>query len=219
MKRFLNYPHSKKDMAKVKKHKKPTHIRTKKKSIWNPALVLTLLITLVMITSIIGFVYEPESSFITDMNLSFEVGEDRKVIIEDMDNSPRFRFLPSQVSDLEIDAESEAIIKSTPMMYVTFDPRLGDKEDLELARFELSTEFLKYFNKYISSGITTEDPMYSLPLITCENATQSVPVIFFSKGNETSVSSESNCVTFNAKSGTEFLRIKDRLLYLMLDII
>ena len=65
----------------------------------------------------------------------------------------------------------------------------------------------------------TEVNEFTLPVITCDDATSSVPVLYFVESNETKIYSENGCIIAEAKFETDLLRIKDRLLYERLGII
>ncbi len=61
-------------------------------------------------------------------------------------------------------------------------------------------------------GFTTKNE-FNKPVITCKNATLYVPVIYFKKSNETSITLEGNCIIAEAFRGEDFTKIKDRLVY------
>lgn len=68
------------------------------------------------------------------------------------------------------------------------------------------------------AGFTTNNT-FDMPIITCEDATPVVPIIYFKQSNQTKVSLEENCIIVEARNNIDILRIKDRLLYSMLGII
>ena len=81
------------------------------------------------------------------------------------------------------------------------------------------TNELQKTNKYIQSGKTKNTTTYNLPIITCDNATEFVPVIYFKDSNITKFTLENNCIIGESNSREGFLALKDRLLYALFDVI
>ena len=61
-------------------------------------------------------------------------------------------------------------------------------------------------------GFTTENE-YNIPVITCADATPTVPVLYFQRTNETKVYREGSCIILEAATDFDLLRLKDRILY------
>ena len=59
----------------------------------------------------------------------------------------------------------------------------------------------------------TEENKFDFPIITCDDATESIPVIYFRGANQTAIYEEANCIIAEAKREADFLRIKDRLIF------
>jgi len=91
-----------------------------------------------------------------------------------------------------------------------------NKEYIALAEHQMGLTLGSY-NIYLSKGFTANNS-FNLPVISCSNATQYTPVIYFRHGNSTSISVQDNCVIAEASSNTEFIRVKDRLLYGILGV-
>jgi hypothetical protein len=51
-----------------------------------------------------------------------------------------------------------------------------------------------------------------LSVLSCANATLQTPVLLFNVSDNTSIIDINNCIYLNAR-GTEFLRLRDRVLY------
>ena len=104
---------------------------------------------------------------------------------------------------------------------MTFSPK--EESDvlsgIDLARFELAGDLGKYFNMAVQQAAALNTTLYSLPVITCANATATQPVMQFSSGNETKISLQGSCVIVEALSGEEFTMMKDRILYGMFGVI
>jgi hypothetical protein len=77
---------------------------------------------------------------------------------------------------------------------------------------------LNNFNIFVRQGFTAEND-YNFPVITCEDPTNFVPVIYFRSFNETKVYMEDNCIIAEALRQEDVERIKDRMVYGILGII
>lgn len=179
--------------------------------------VFTLFIVMIMTTSILGFIWGRDSeermeykdkTFTKQQNLwTTEINGQKK----------SFYYFPSQVEDIEVDADAISTIQNTPMLYVTYDPNQTTVNYIAQAIFDLDEEFSNY-NIYSVKALTKENE-FDLPIINCENATAYLPVIYFEQTNKTEISFSNNCITVEAKTGIDFLRTKDRLLYAFFGII
>jgi hypothetical protein len=71
---------------------------------------------------------------------------------------------------------------------------------------------------FVVKGFTSENE-FAKPIITCDNATFYVPVIYFKKSNQTVISLENNCIIAEAYRGEDLVKVKDRLLYSIFGVI
>jgi hypothetical protein len=131
-----------------------------------------------------------------------------------------FTYLPSQVLDIKTEEGIKGKIIGKASIYTTFNPNDENLASIELARYELKEDLLKFFNIYTQEGITNQSNIYSLPIITCENVTEYQPVIYFKVNNEIEINanqtsakiySNGNCIILEGTS-TEFIALKDRLM-------
>ena len=76
---------------------------------------------------------------------------------------------------------------------------------------------LSQYNIYLRKGFTTNNS-FSLPVITCRDSTLMVPVIYFRNGNTTNIHLEDDCIIAEAGSDADFIKVKDRLIYGMLEV-
>ena len=127
-------------------------------------------------------------------------------------------YLPTDIEDIPIDEEIKSRIKNIPMFYLSFNPDSKDIDNIDKLRFELTNELQKT-NIYVISGKTTNSTNYEIPIITCENATTYVPVIFIKEGNTTQFYLEKNCIIAESSSREGFIAIKDIIIYTVFDII
>ena len=128
-----------------------------------------------------------------------------------------FYFFPSQVEDLNISKEALDKIKTSVQIDVTSDVDSKYKEAIALAQFELA-QSLPLNEQFVRSGFTTANE-FDRPIINCEAATETVPVLLFKESNQTIVYKEDKCIIVEAKSEQDFLAVKDRILYSVFGII
>ena len=80
---------------------------------------------------------------------------------------------------------------------LSFNPDHEAVAFFDAARLMLA-QAAQTMNIIYAEGISKESAQYPLQVITCELATESMPVILFETGNVTSVNFENNCLIINA---------------------
>ena len=132
-------------------------------------------------------------------------------------NSIYFNYNPLQIESIEIEDSIIEKLKNSVQIDTTSGVNSSYKESIALAQFEL-VNYLSSNNQFLRTGFTTENE-FNLPVITCLDSSESVPVLMFEKSNETKIYSEGNCIILNARSENDFLALKDRILYGVFGII
>lgn len=127
-----------------------------------------------------------------------------------------FSFLPTDVQDISVRDDFSKILSGKYEIDTTSEVNSTDKEYIALAEHQMGLTFGTY-NIYLRNGFTTNNS-FNFPVINCSNATQYIPVIYFRHSNLTSISVQNNCVIAEASSNTDFIRVKDRLLYGILGV-
>ena len=127
-----------------------------------------------------------------------------------------FSFLPADVQDISVKDDFSKILSGKYEIELTSEVNSTNKEYIALAEHQMGLTLGSY-NIFISKGFTANNS-FGLPIISCSNATQYTPVIYFRNGNSTSISVQNNCVVAEASSNTDFIRVKDRLLYGVLGV-
>jgi len=120
-------------------------------------------------------------------------------------------FYPPNELNIDIDEETEYLIRNFPFFYLSFDPDNIDTSYSEFIRFDVK----KYMpsQKFFIDALTKESPQYDLPVITCRNASTQNPVIILKNANITKVYSADNCVNIEF-ANFDTLKIRDMILYL-----
>ena len=178
-------------------------------------IIISIIIAVVMVSSIIGFLYgtnvsENEMKYdINNKTYSF-VRQNNMYILNLNKQKIGFYYLPFEI-DLNISDEISNKIKNSGVIYITFNPEMNNPEYIDVARFDLATNFAMK-NIYTINGITNENVNYNLPIINCENATNFIPVIIMQESNTTNVNMTNNCITMQGKN-FDFIKFRDLIIY------
>jgi hypothetical protein len=170
-----------------------------------------------MSLSVLGYMIGKEGDVTTKYN-NFKFSKSNNQWATKVDGKQfLFHYHPTQVDSINISKHIVEKINNSYQLYQTSDENSTYKEAIALAQFEILNS-LSQRNKYIVNGFT-KPSKFSLPVINCFNATITVPVIIFEKSNITEISEENNCIFLRARSESDMISIKDRLLYGILGII
>ena len=127
-----------------------------------------------------------------------------------------FTYLPDEAASINV--ESSAVEKLKGVVQIDTTSEFNDTlaEPIALAQFQMGTTLFD-FNIFARNGFTAEYDHFLI--ITCKDATQFVPVIYFKESNTTNVHMENNCIIAEAANAADMLRLKDRLVYGILGVI
>jgi len=128
-----------------------------------------------------------------------------------------FTYFPDEVGLIIIDGNIIDRLKDKVEIDVTSDFNDTFAEEISLAGYNMGLT-LQNFNVFVRSGFSAKNE-YNFPAITCEDSSDTVPVIFFRSANETKVYLENDCIIAESSNRADFERIKDRLVYGILGII
>ncbi len=128
-----------------------------------------------------------------------------------------FTSFPGDLEDIELPASVAASLSNTKMVYLTSDPDSRFFRDIGLVEYYFQDELNDLFGIYGVISIT-KNSTYQLPVISCSDATASVPVLYLMQSNETKISFEDNCIMVEAPSQSVFVRLKDRIIFSLLGV-
>jgi len=178
-----------------------------------PAVFLAVFIAAIMVTSVIGYIIADNTTqqkkykgikFETDSVSWFAVIDGTRY---------SFSFLPQDVEYIETPKMDYTGIVQ---LYVTSSPNSTSSGQIAESIFELS-QTLSQKGIYALQGFIVENE-YSLPVFTCSNATQFVPVIYYADGNSTGIRKEGNCIIIESDNSYSFLPYTDALIYRFLGL-
>jgi hypothetical protein len=181
--------------------------------------IIVIFIAFIMVTSIIGFIFVSSPSggklkfnkftFVKKGNL-WSTSVNKKEAL--------FNYYPAEVVDINLDPLIKEKVMNTLEVDSTYSFNNTFVGSVELALFQLETDLNFHFGKFLRKGLIINNS-FNLPIITCNDSTEIIPVLYFKESNETKIYLEENCIIAEAKNGIDFLRIKDRLMYGLLGII
>ena len=128
-----------------------------------------------------------------------------------------FSFLPEETRNIHSDPDSIKGLQNKIEIDVTYDLNSTFAQSIALAQHQMSLS-LGTYDIFVRKGFTTNNS-FKVPIITCNISTQNVPVVYFRYGNSTTIYSEDACVIAEAPSNSEFIRVKDRILYDILGVL
>ena len=129
------------------------------------------------------------------------------------------RYDPKSVENITIDKNVRTQLLSKPTAYLTVNPDM--KGTSVIAAVEIAniiSRKLGIFN-IETIGALTEYVNNATPIITCNNITQKVNVIWLRTGLETKVFLEKECIIIQGTTEEEIARAADRLIYEVLTIV
>lgn len=185
---------------------------------------LIIFIVFIMIGTSFSFVFfgfQPQGEVVKYNGIKFidrnNPNQGRLWIAQINGRDAAFSFLPKEVESIPTFDDFSTRLQNKFEIDVTYDLNSTFKEPIALAQHQMGLTLEKY-NIYLRKGFTTNNT-FNLPVITCNNATINVPIIYFRKGNSTGIHVENNCVIAEASTNIDFIKAKDKLLYGILGVI
>lgn len=194
---------------------KKIHIPKKKKINWG--LWVTLGLVFLMITSTIGFLTGQGGGTRLTYNEYRFVQTPQGYTITIDGQKLVFQYFPETVETINISSSIIDILGSR-VLSVTYDPHEEERETLALMQYNLFKILGEVKGIYLVRGLVNSTG-YSLPEITCANATVNSPVLYLRSGNTSEVYAENHCIILTGTSSVDLAQIHDRLLYGLLGII
>ena len=178
---------------------------------------LILFIVFIMIGTSVSFVFfgfSPATERVKYNGFSF-VNNGNIWIAEINGREAAFSFLPGEVENILAEDFSKRL-QGKFEIDATYDSNSTYKESIALAHHQMGLTLAAY-SIFVRKGFTTNNT-FNLPIITCDNATINVPVVYFRHGNATNININNNCIIAEASANADFIKVKDRLLYGILGV-
>ncbi len=180
--------------------------------------LVSIFIIVIMVSSVIGFIFSRSSGNSETVEygeFSFQ-REEFQWNAEIKGEKYYFDYFPEQIEHLNVSDGLDMV--DARQVDMTSDVEALFPEAVASAQYSLAKAMKKRSNTYTRIGFT-ENNTYDLPIIRCSSATENVPVIYFTDANKTQIKITDNCIIAEAEKAEDFVKIKDRLLYDILDII
>ena len=179
---------------------------------------LIVFIVVIMIGTTFSFVFygfAPASQTIKYNGISFE--NSNKIWIAKIKGiNAAFSYLPDDVKNIPVSADVAALLQQKYEIDATYEVNSTFKQSIALAQHQMELT-LNAYNIYLRRGFTANNS-FNLPIITCQNSTQTVPVVYFTYSNATGIHLDGACVVAEASRNEDFIRVKDRLVYDILGV-
>ncbi len=194
----------------------------KKKSRFKKKDVLwAVFIVIIMTFSILGYMWNGSENEFAYGKYNFQQTEARKWLVNINKTGMEFDYHPAEVENIGLSKDVLDKILNSKMIYLTFDSNQTSLEVADYISLEFTTKFYEYFKIFLVPGVTKPSRSYTLPEVSCANATQNVPVLYFKQNsdlNETQISLMQDCIIVEGKPNY-FIKAKDRLFYGLLGVI
>ena len=185
---------------------------------------LIVFVVLIMIGTTFSFVFfgfEPQNDVVRYNGMKFiangNPSQGRLWIVKINGKEAAFSFLPGEVENIISVEGLSSKLQGKFEIDVTSDFNSTFAQPIALAQHQMSLT-LGAYDIYLRKGFTTNNT-FNFPVITCNDSTSAVPVIYYKHGNSTIIHSENNCIIAEASSNSDFIRVKDRIIYSMLGVI
>lgn|SRR3989338_1205048 len=193
--------------------------KERKNKLFNTKNIVGVFVILLMVTSVLG-VFQGGSVVTKYNGFKIKQKDVNQYTLKINDKEYQFSFHPQNLEYITIDPLLIQRIKNSKQQHLTFNHNDTFISEIELTRFELQTKFPEEFEIYLDSGVTNNTAPYTtLPVITCDNATETINVFYFTQGNETKIYEEGFCTIIQVQSIYAVRETKERLLYGLLGVI
>lgn len=191
-------------------------MRKKQDKGFRKALIMPLFIIAIMIMSVFGYMFGSSSTKLTYNDFKFYTLEEGGIMLKLDDNRIRFNYYPTELEWLNA-PKGIGNLFNVPMIYVTSDYNSLYNETISQIKFNLAQNVGEFKGVYVQNSFTAQTE-FDLPVVTCSNASASVPVIHFERSNETKISYANYCVTIKLKNREEAIAASERILYSALGV-
>ncbi|MBT3720955.1 hypothetical protein HN789_06695 [archaeon] len=121
-------------------------------------------------------------------------------------------FYPPQNLLLNIEENMQDSLINSPYFYLSIDPESENMDLLDYLRWDIRQNLP--ISKFFIEGMTSEYEGYTLPIVNCQNATTTIPVVILKNTNVTNITSSNNCLEMNF-APHQAMQARDMLIYLM----
>jgi len=127
-----------------------------------------------------------------------------------------FSVLPQDVESINITGNIKDEILNAQAVIVTSDHNSTYNQEIAVASYNMNI-ILSDKGKFVANAFMS--PNDQLPVITCLNASQGLPVMEIVESNQTTATLENNCISIMFDTNFNLERVTSKILYLLLGVI
>jgi hypothetical protein len=200
--------------------KKIKEIKKEKDSKRVQKVIIGGVIAFIMVFSILGFFSNQnntQTKKLTYNGHKFTLTQNG-LFLEEGKMTFHFNYYPTSLENVTYDRNIDTLLKNAKIIYITSDNKDIFVQQIGAIKYSFASQMSK-MNRFVQNAFTTEVDGIKLPEITCANATQTTPVIYFSSTNETTMNLNNNCIILKSIDFSGFQSQIDRIQYGFLGII
>jgi len=144
--------------------------------------------------------------------IKFFMGNDETPYLLDV------RHDPLSLEDIPIDRSIKKKMADDQQVFITWDPGKGLTVTTTMAGLELIKVIPNNQLFAIPTNTSFTEPYNDRPVMRCEDATSYTTVIYLKLGEETSVTTDGNCIILQGQTEEDIVRAADRLVLYILGI-
>lgn len=177
-------------------------------------IIFAIIVSLSMIGSIFGIILDNyQTNKIKYGKYSFTVTNAGTYNVKINGKMTEFMYFPTDLERIPFDAGIKDKLLNSQAFVLLFDPVESNDslEFIDLMRYELPNQI----SKQVVFGITRQSDKYIMPVLSCDNATATVPFVIITDSSNTSIVFDplnNNCIIMNARL-KDVLAAQDRLVY------
>ena len=176
------------------------------------ALVAVFLVA-VMVLSTLGFVLDFASSSQKETYGDWKFTLKDNVWVTSINGvDASFSYLPSDVESLSLSSSKTMMLKNAKQLGLSYDSGSSLASSFAEVQYDLARRLDELSGVYVVRGLVNNSGT-ALPILTCENATSTFPVIVFEENETTAFVESGSCIHAGAIFSNDVYRLGDRLLY------
>lgn len=191
-----------------------------KKNKSNKKMMMSLFIIAIMVLSAFGFVMSYQTSQAEKLkpyNGYKFTGTPQGFMTKINDNEFYFKYYPGDIEAINTSVSFKDALKNKKVISVTYDPDSEFASLIAELQFDMEQKFSKYGSIFLTKGLTNATG-YTLPEVTCADATEESPVIYFKKGEKSDITAENSCIILEAETEPAMNAYYTKILYVLFGV-
>lgn len=186
----------------------------------NKKMLVSVFIIAIMVLSVFGFMlsYQTNQTEKIESYNGYTFARTNKGFMTKIEGKEfYFDYYPADLETINQTGELLQTLADKKALAITYNPNSELAVRMAEIQFDIEQKTQKKGDIYVTRALTNSTG-YALPEITCQNATQAMPVIRLKQGKTTHIQSENNCITLNAGTETELNALYTKTLYTILGV-